>query len=189
MIEKKDDRFLKTIKETIKTVVISLLIVIVITQFIARPVRVEGDSMYPNLQNHEVGFSNIFGASHKTYKRFDIVVVYLESQDKYIVKRIIGLPGETIEYRDEQLYIDNKPVAEPFLDTPYFQKMVENDQAFTPDFGPYKIPEEEFFLVGDNRPRSSDSRNNGIGSFHYKNIVSKDVFVLFPLNKIRKVGH
>ena len=80
------------------------------------PVRIVGDSMYPNLKDHEVGVSFIAG-KHFGYERFDVVIV--EQQGELIIKRIIGLPNETLEYKNNHLYITNKQVSEPFLETEF----------------------------------------------------------------------
>lgn len=187
MREKKDDKFLLLIKDFIKSLAFSLVLVIIITQFLARPVRVEGLSMYPTLDNHEAGFSNILGVKMSEIQRFDIVVVYLKEQNKYIVKRVIGLPGETIEFRNDILYVNNEPVEEPYLDNDYANDWKrENDRKFTDDLPARTIPEGQYFLMGDNRQKSSDSRH--YGAFNKGDIKSKDVFVFLPFTKIRHVG-
>lgn len=187
MKEKKDDKFLIMVKEFIKSLVISLIAVIVVTQFFARPVRVEGMSMYPTLDNHETGFSNIIGVKTGEIKRFDIVVVYLEAQKKHIVKRVIGLPGEKVEFKNDVLYINDVIVEEPFLDTDYVRDWkLEYDRQFTYDFGPVIVEEGSYFAMGDNRPNSSDSREYGF--FKKNTIKSKDVFIILPLNRLRHVG-
>lgn len=185
-MDKNDDRFLIVLKEFIKSMLISLVFVIVLTQFIVRPVRVEGLSMYPSLNDKEIGFSNIISSKLTKIKRFDVVVVYLEDQNKYIVKRVVGLPGEQIKYENEQLYIDGNPIDEPFLNNSYRQQFVEEDREFTQDIEPIKIGNEEYFILGDNRPNSIDSRNYGL--FNSSMIKSKNVFIILPLNKIRRVG-
>lgn len=89
-MNKGDDKFLIAVKDFIKSMVISLVLVILVTQFIARPVRVEGLSMYPSLNDKELGFSNILSMKMKDPERFDVLVLYLDSQKKHIVKRVIG---------------------------------------------------------------------------------------------------
>ncbi|AGN23746.1 signal peptidase I [Erysipelothrix rhusiopathiae] len=185
-MNKGDDKFLIAVKDFIKSMVISLVLVILVTQFIARPVRVEGLSMYPSLNDKELGFSNILSMKMKDPERFDVLVLYLDSQKKHIVKRVIGLPGEVVEIRDEKLYIDGKEVEQPFLDTDYVREMTSTGKEFSRDFGPIKVPEGEYFMLGDNRIRSSDSRD--YGTFKRDAIKSKDVFVFVPFNKIRTVG-
>ena len=88
---------------------------------------------------------------------------------------MIGLPGETVEYRNNQLYINGEPVEEPFLDESYTSTY---PGSFTGDFKTEKLGEDEYFCMGDNRPHSSDSRY--YGAFHKSDIVSKGVFVVYP---------
>jgi len=185
-MNKKDDRFLKVLKEFIQSMIISLVFVIVLTQFVIRPVRVEGLSMYSSLKDKEIGVSNILSNKLSQVKRFDVVVVYLEEQNKYIVKRVIALPGEEVEYRDEVLYINGKEVDEPFLNTSFKEQFVNEDKEFMRDLDAVKVPKDHYFLLGDNRPNSIDSRNYGF--FPRNSIKSKSVFVFLPINRIRRVG-
>lgn len=188
MTEMKDDKFLLVLKDIIKSLAISLVIVFIVTQFIVRPVIVEGLSMYPTLNDQEVGFSNIFSLKTSSIKRFDIVVAHHDTTDKNIVKRVIGLPNDTVEYREDVLYINNERVEEPFLDTDYVQDWkAENDQDFTTDFGPVHVPEGQYFLMGDNRQKSADSRR--YSTFDASTIKSKSVYVFLPINKLRAVTH
>ena len=113
-MDKKNDRFLDILKSFIQSFMFSLVLVIIITQLIVRPDRVEGLSMYPSLNDKELGFSNILSLRLKGVKRFDVVVIQLEDQNKFIVKRVIGLPGEEIEYKDETLYVNGEAIEEPF---------------------------------------------------------------------------
>ena len=185
-MDKKDDRFLNVLKEFIKSMIISLIFVIVLTQFIARPVRVEGLSMYPSLNDKEIGFSNIISTKISDIKRFDVVVVYLEEQNKYIVKRVIGLPGDEVMVQDEILYINGEEVKEPFLDNTYRQQFVTEDREFTKDISPITVGTDQYYLLGDNRPNSIDSRMYGL--FEEDMIKSKGVFVVLPLSRLRMVG-
>lgn len=187
MENKKDDKVLLLLKDLISSVIISLIIVIVITQFFFRPVKVDGLSMYPTLNDAEVGLSNIIGLKTKGIKRHDVVVVHFQDRDRFIVKRVIGLPGETVEARKGIIYIDGVASDEPFLDTEFVEKWErDNNNFFTNDFGPVTVPDDSYFVLGDNRQSSSDSRV--YGSFHKDLIKSKGVFVIFPIHKLRNVG-
>lgn len=78
------------------------------------PIVVNGSSMYPTLQDKSYGFSNIFSRRVSGIERFDIVVVYLESRDENLVKRVIGLPNETITFTNDTLYVNGTPIDQPF---------------------------------------------------------------------------
>lgn len=187
MDNKKDDKVLLLLKDLISSVIISLVIVVIITQFLFKPVKVDGLSMYPTLNHAEVGISNIIGLKMNDVKRQDVVVVHFQDKNRFIVKRVIGLPGETIEAKNGVIYINEVALDEPYLDTDFVSKWEkDNDDIFTSDFGPLTVPEDSYFVLGDNRRSSSDSRV--YGSFHKNTIKSKGVFVIFPLQKLRNIG-
>ena len=140
---------MKFIKELIPYVVITM-IVILIRMFIISPVRVDGTSMYPTLSNNEFLLLSKYDQS---YGRFDIVV--LKYRNERLVKRIIGLPGETVEYKNNTLYINGKEMEEPFINT-------NTDDFNLNELGYDKIPENYYFVVGDNRGSSLDSRMIGL---------------------------
>ena len=160
-----------------KTMVFSLVVVYGITTFVAKPVKVNGDSMYPQVKNEQVGFSMVFGKNQ--IERFDIVVVYIEETNKYLVKRVIGLPGETVSYKDSQLYVNGVAIEEDFLDDEYVLSQ-SSSMNFTGDLET-ALGSDEYFLLGDNRPYSKDSRS--YGAFEKEDIISKGLFVLYPFNE------
>ncbi len=171
----------KLIKELIPYVVI-LVVVVLFRTFIATPVIVRGDSMLPNLKDKEMLILSKISYRLSSIKRFDVVVLdesKIDSDDKLIIKRVIGLPGDYIEYKDDVLYINGKEVKENY------------DRDVTEDFklesicACSKIPEDKYLVLGDNRGISKDSRY--IGLIDKKYIKGKAVFRLFPLNKMSKV--
>lgn len=185
--EKKDENgFLKELWEYAKIIVISLVSVFLITNFLVKPIRVDGESMFPTLKDQQAGLSNVLSVKLKDISRFDVVIVHESTTDRYWVKRVIAMPNETIEYRNEKLYIDGELVEEPFLDNDYANEM-KRQGIFTFDFGPYTMKDDEYFLMGDNRNNSSDSRYRG--PFHFDDIISKGVFVLFPFDEVGIVNN
>lgn len=180
--------FVIEILDLVRIVLICFVCVFICTQFLFKPVRVEGESMYPTLENNEYGFSNIFSALISDFNRFDVVVVNGDKTngDNW-VKRIIGMPNETIEFRDDQLYIDGKLIEEPFLDTNYMESVKSTKKnIFTEDFGPITLGSDEYFVMGDNRGLSFDSR--AVGPFKQDDIISKSVLILYPFDKIGLVN-
>lgn len=121
--------------------------------------------MDPTLKNGEI---LLLSKISKNYERFDIVVI--KTNNTKLVKRIIGLPGETIEYKDDKLYINNKQIDD----------VVNIAMA---DFK-YKIPKGYYFVMGDNRNNSLDSRDYRIGFIKESEIQGTTVFRFWPLNKI-----
>ena len=173
--------FKKKIKDELidfaKTLAVSVACVLLFTNFLAKPVRVNGDSMYPSVKDKQVGFSLVFGKTD--VERFDIVVVYIEETNKYLVKRVIGLPNETIRYEDGKLYVNGVLTEEAFLDEDYVASQSQMS-SFTSDLET-TLGEDEYFLLGDNRPYSRDSRY--YGAFSSSDIVSKGLLVLYPFDE------
>ncbi len=183
--QRRDDEpsILAEIFDFIKSVVISVIIVFLLTTFIVKPIRVDGSSMYPTLKDKQIGFSNILSLKIGGINRFDVVIVYVPQQEEYLVKRVIGLPGETISYRRDQLYINGFPIDEGFFDQDYVDEVKSKIKGnFTSDFPEFTLADDEYFLMGDNRPFSSDSRR--FGPFKLSNIISKDAYIIFPFDQI-----
>jgi len=123
-------------------------------------------------------------------KRFDIVVFHAPEQKNYI-KRVIGLPGDTLEYKDDQLYINGEPIEEPYLDA-YKAQITEG--TLTEDFtlndidvslDSNTIPEGYIFVMGDNRRYSKDSRH--IGLVNQKEIIGNTSLIFWPFSDIKIV--
>ena len=102
------------LKEISKSLIASFVIVLLLINFVVCPVYVQGHSMEPNLQDGSYGIAGVFNR-FLGLERFDIVVVKTDKSDNRLIKRIIGLPNETIRYQNNKLYIDNQYIEEPFL--------------------------------------------------------------------------
>lgn len=172
----------------LRTIVICSVAVFICTRLFVKPIRVDGTSMHPTLRDDDFGISFVLGSLLQNYHRFDVVIVYSLSENKELIKRIIGLPGETIEYKDSLLYVNGKQVAETFFDDDYVNSQTWGGTLdFTEDFGPVRLQEDEYFLMGDNRPASLDSRELGV--FHSKDIRCKYALILFPFQHFNLVIH
>lgn len=154
------------IKEVLSYVVI-IAVALLIKEFVFTLIIVNGDSMVPTLKDNDIMFLDKFSYHFNDIERFDIVVC--KDNDGYLVKRVIGLPGEVIYFNDNQLYVNGKKIKEDF------------NHGITNDFGEVKIKENEFFVMGDNRDISLDSRK--LGSFPRKDILGKTKYVLFPFDR------
>lgn len=180
-------RILDEVIDLCKIFIICYVVVFLITTFLFKPVRVQGESMYPTLLDEEIGVMNVFGVKFSSVERFDVVVVYNEEKDEDWVKRVIGLPGDTVYSKDDILYINGEAQAQEFLDKDYVKQMTNNGTInFTDDFGPITLNDEEYFLMGDNRPRSYDSRK--IGPFTKEELRGKSILVLYPFDKMKLVS-
>lgn len=150
------------IREVI-TYVLIILFVILIRTFIVTPVRVDGDSMNNNLKNGEILLLKKYD---KSYERFD-VVVFKYGNDK-LIKRVIGLPGESVKYKDSKLYINDKYVEENMI------KKITYDFDLR-ELGFDEIPIGYYFVMGDNRNASCDSRHPNVGLIKRSQIYGKAV--------------
>jgi len=161
---------MKILKEIIPYIVIIIFVVLIRT-FIATPVLVNGSSMYPTLKNNELLLLKKYDSS---YKRYDIVV--LDYKNEKLIKRVIGLPGEIVEYKEGILYIDGKKTEDEF-------------SSITSDFKSSElitgsIPKDYYLVMGDNRKNSIDSRTIGLISEDDINGVTN--FSLWPFGTFGK---
>lgn len=168
--ETKKDKISKALKATLPYIII-VIVVALIRSFIITPVQVEGMSMFSTLNDKEVLLLKKYD---KSYQRFDIVV--FNYNDSKLIKRVIGLPGETVEYKNNKLYINDKYIKEDFL-----KNNQETYNFKLEEIGYEKIPKGYYFVMGDNRTNSTDSRF--IGLISENDIEGTTDFAIFPLNK------
>lgn len=180
-----------TILDFARLILITVVAAMVILVFVARKEEVRGTSMYPTLVEGESAIINMAANYVGEIKRFDVVVAREYRSDDLWVKRVIGLPGETISYREDVLYVDGKAMEEPFLDKKYVEQVKKsaNKLYFTQDYISKKLGKNEYLLVGDNRNESLDSRNDAVGPFQREQIIARGVFVYQPFSKARYVGN
>lgn len=163
-------------KDTIKDILSYILIIavaIIIKLFVFSPIRVNGTSMVPTLKDGDIMILNEIGYRINGLERFDIAVANVDGEK--LIKRVIGLPGEYVEFKDNKLYINGEYVEENFThgDTKDFSlTKLKYD----------KIPEDYYFLVGDNRGNSKDSRI--IGLIHKSKIMGKTKLIIFPFSRL-----
>ena len=150
--------------------VITIILVLLVKKFIVSPIKVNGTSMMTTLHDGDIMILNIIGYRFDEINRFDIVVV--DEGNEYLIKRVIGLPGEEIEYKDNQLYINGKKVKENY------------GSQVTEDFK-VKVKKNSYFVLGDNRTNSTDSRI--LGLIKEDKIKGKAVFTVLPINKFGRI--
>lgn len=174
----KKEEVIKEIVYIFRTIVISSVAVFMCTKFFLKPIVVDGPSMYPTLHDKDFGFSFVLGSLLQQYNRFDVVIVHYE--DRNLVKRIVGLPGETISYYDDVLYVNDEPIEETFFDSNWVKKNTFGGKTlYTEDVDEVTLGKDEYFVIGDNRPNSVDSRI--LGPIKANQIRSKYAFIVYPL--------
>ena len=178
-----DERsILEDILSFLGTFILCGLVIVIISFFVIKPSGISGRSMMPTLKNGQRGFSNIVSLMMEGIQRYDIVLaktVTEDGNDATLIKRVIALPGETIECKDNIVYVNGKELDESkYLDTEYRRDWEEKNKYFTDDFEKVKLKDDEYFLMGDNRPISLDSRD--LGPFKVQQIIAKDFMILYP---------
>lgn len=162
-----------------KILVVTYIIVSLMNGFILRPVIVSGSSMMPTLNDKDIGFSYVITKKLFGLERGSTVTVYVENEDQYLVKRVVGMPGETIFAKDGIVYINDKALKETYLDVDFKNSYESLGKGpFTKDFDKIRIPNEMYFLMGDNRANSLDSRD--YGPFKDEDIKSNSLFIIYP---------
>lgn len=191
-----DERtLLEDILGFIKVFVVSAIVILLFVNFVAHPVRVDGRSMYPTLKDGEFGFTNVGGVLLNGVKRGDIVVVTMEEkgQKTHWVKRVIGMPGDTISCVNDIVFINGKVLDETQYTDPdyrqscvdqfgYFNKVPNADNTDVQDFEEVKLGDDEYYVMGDNRPYSKDSRY--VGPVKKSQLFAKKMLVLLPISDI-----
>ncbi|MCL1948195.1 MAG: signal peptidase I [Turicibacter sp.] len=158
------------------------LIILVVTFFFVRtflltPITVSGDSMYPALQD---GDSVVVWRMYPQVGKFDIIVFEM-TQETYYVKRVIGKPGQIVRYVNNQLYIDETPVEEPFLSASVWTEDFSLQDIVGDRFKDRVIPQGYFLVLGDPRQDTLDSRHFGL--IHEEQILGRALWVQWPLSR------
>nr|WP_044022718.1 signal peptidase I [Bacillus sp. SG-1] len=180
MAEKKREVF-----EWLKALAVAVVIAVAVRGFLFTPVLVEGASMNTALEDRERVIVSKIG----DIDRFDIVVFHRDEQQDYI-KRVIGLPGDRIEYKEGTLYVNGVPVEESYLDEQKEKLHGDLTKSLTLEetaVGQATVPEGHLFVMGDNRRDSTDSRH--IGAIPIEEIVGTAKVVFYPLTDIRLIGN
>lgn len=163
---------MKKVWNSIKDYVYIVLAILIIRTYIVTPAIVDGDSMNNTLLDGQIVILNKITYRFNDVNRFDIVVIENREDNDKIIKRIIGLPNEKIRYTDNKLYINDK--------------LIETNLSFkkTQDFE-YETKNDEYFVLGDNRVVSKDSRI--LGNFKKEDIVGKVSIRIYPLDRIGSI--
>ena len=168
--EKYRGRYKRLLRGTVSTVLVVIAAVVLISNLLLPILHIYGSSMSPTLTNGDIVAAMRYGS----YERGDIVAFYYNEQ--ILVKRIIGLPGEMVDIdADGNVSIDGEPLDEPYLTE---KSLGECDIEL-----PYQVPEGRYFVMGDNRGVSSDSRSSQVGCIAEERIIGELIFTLWPLSE------
>jgi signal peptidase I len=169
--------------DIVETVIIALVIFLVVYIFLVQPHRVSGDSMKPNFLDGELILTDKISYRIDQPKRGDVIVFKAPvDQSKDFIKRIIGLPGEKIEIKAGEIYINDKKLNEPYFSD---AKLAETGTHY--ETTSITVPERHYYVFGDNRLASFDSRE--WGPLPKENIVGRAWLIYWPINKIKFIRH
>ncbi len=165
----------------VKTIVVAFVIMMLLNLFVFNLSMVKGQSMQPTLVERDRLFVNKIVYHLGTPSRSDVIVLRdpsegVEKKD-FLVKRIVGLPGDTIEVRDHHLYVNGEQQAETYTDI----------EVQDPDFGPITLEPDHFFVMGDNRHEGKSKDSRVFGSITSDEIVGKAEFIFWPFSELKKL--
>lgn len=175
-IEEKNTSLIKWVID----ILIIVVVVFVITRYVGERTSIIGKSMEPSLHEKDQVVINKVSYKFKDPERFDVII--FTHEDQHLVKRIIGLPGETVQIKDGKIYINGEELEEDYGREP---SILDYGVAIEPI---YLMP-DEYFVLGDNRNGSNDSRNSVIGNIERENIVGKAWLRIWPFDNIGFIKH
>ncbi|WP_035799779.1 signal peptidase I [Butyrivibrio sp. NC3005] len=170
-IQKKSE-FRKTLKQAIFAVLVAGAIAVLISSFFVTVLRISGNSMYPSLETGEI----VLARNTEDFQVGEMIAFYYNN--KVLVKRVIGSPGDWINIDEAgNVSINGNPIEEDYLVT---KKSLEpTDIKF-----PYQVPENRYFVLGDNRSESIDSRSNSVGCVTKEQLIGKVFFRVYPFGRM-----
>lgn len=174
------DSIKREIIDWVKTIVVSLVLAFLIVQVI-KPTIVSGESMYPTLNDRDYLILNRMAYKFGDIDRGDIIVFKSDlrqdnGKQKDLIKRVIAIPGDHLIIKDSKVYINGEVQNEPYIHNEYTSGDID-----------VVIPQNEVFVMGDNRENSRDSRSSDVGLVNEDDIIGEVMIRLLPLNKIGTV--
>lgn len=181
-VEEKDFSWKREILSTVLYLLAVVALTFLFVKFVGQRTHVNGDSMNVTLEDGDNLIVDKLSYRFKDPERYDIIVFPYRYQEKtYYIKRIIGLPGETVQIIDGMVYIDGEMLPES-----YGKEVMEYAGIASE---PIELAEDEYFVLGDNRNNSSDSRDPSVGNVHKDQIIGKAFVRIWPLNKFGILKH
>lgn len=155
---------------------------ILVITYVGQRTEVSGSSMEPTLSDHDHLIVDKITYRFQEPKRYDIVVFpYRYEKNTYYIKRIIGMPGETLQIVDGCVYINGQPLHE------HYGNEVMNDPGIAAE--PVTLADDEYFVLGDNRNNSQDSRNSNVGVIHREELLGRAWVKIWPLSDFGVIKH
>ncbi|MCB7303294.1 signal peptidase I [Bariatricus massiliensis] len=186
--DKKKDAVPKSAWQELGGWIVYIILIIGLTYliitFVGQRTQVDGHSMEPSLSHGDNLIVDKLSYRFRDPSRYDVIVFpYQHAENTYYIKRIIGMPGETIQIKDGYVYINGEKLDEHF-GAEVMQETSNNIAA-----NPVELADDEYFVLGDNRNHSSDSRDPSVGILKRSQIIGRAWVRIFPFNKIGFVKH
>jgi len=160
----------------VRSIIIAVILALLIRSFVVEILVVDGQSMYPTLEDGERVIVNRF-VYYFSEPEAEEIAVFEYTEDRDFIKRVIGTPGDEIEIRGKKVYRNGELVEEEYLN---FQ-----DKRRAQDYGPVVVPSGEYFVLGDNRENSKDSRSNSVGFVSEEQFKGRAFLVFWPFANLR----
>jgi len=180
------------VREWVESIIVAFILAMFIRTFVVQAFKIptgsmrstllEGDLILVNkfIYGAKIPFTNLNLPAFRQPKRADVIVfMYPENPKKDFIKRLIGLPGESVEIKNGTIYINDSPLTDPIFNQRYYY----NRGNFASEGQKINIPEDNFFVLGDNSASSQDSRYWGF--LPHKNILGKAILIYWPPQRIR----
>lgn len=171
---RRSQAYVKALSRTVAVLVSVAAVAVLITTLFLPVLQITGDSMTPTLENDNI----VVLVKTKSFKTGDICA--FSWKNRTLLKRVIGLPGDKVDIDNE----GNVSVNGEKLDEPYLKEKSHGDEYIADMTFPYQVPDSSLFLLGDHRATSVDSRSTEIGAVHYRYIIGKVAFRIWPLDRI-----
>ena len=168
---------------TLLYLLVIVLLTWVIVTFVGQRTKVDGHSMEPTLSDGDNLIVDKLSYRFRDPERYDIIVFpYQHAENTYYIKRIIGMPGETVQIRDGYVYIDGKRLTSDI----YGKEKIKDPQTAAE---PITLGDDEYFVMGDNRNHSMDSRDPGVGVLTRKDLIGRAWVRIYPFGKMGVIRH
>ncbi len=174
--------------EWIKAILIAAVLVVIIRWLIFAPYVVDGPSMHPNFFTGERLIVNKI-VYHIRHPHRGEVIVFLAPEGKDYIKRVIALPGESVEVDHDKVYINGELLAEPYIQSEVDRADANGGVYNTRSFPKTTVPPGSLFVMGDNRPDSKDSRFSDVGFVSYGKVIGRADLIFWPLKKFDFIQH
>ncbi|NBI29562.1 signal peptidase I [Chengkuizengella marina] len=183
---KQASSFMNTSWEWVKSILIAVALVVIIRSFLFTPTVVSGQSMEPSFFNNDKLIVNKILYTIREPERGE-VVIFKANQEQDFIKRVIALPGETVEVKGDEVFVNGERLDEPYIKEE-IEKAKQNGGSYNNlNFPEAIVPEGTVFVMGDNRPNSQDSRR--IGFISYEQVIGRADLVIWPLQDLGIVSH